>query len=219
MDQGSALDFETFLPRMKSDGTLWESQLAFMGGNNTSAVRLISDQDFAAIIDAGLSYPLEPDTLPREGVLTGFNDQQASFAGPVSVDRTRILSSRLLRDQSFSRLIRRTYAGRCAFSGLELRNGGGRPEVEAAHIRPVAERGPDTIDNGIALSGTLHWMFDRGLLSLAEDHTILIAQDKVDSDAVNRLIMPSRKALMPPRRSDHPNPGFLAWRRQNVFKG
>ena len=52
-------------------------------------------------------------------------------------------------------------------SGLALRNGGGLPEVEAADILLVEEREPDTVRNGIALSGTLHRTFDRGLLQTA----------------------------------------------------
>lgn len=221
LDRSSAWDFETELPREKADGSLWETGLARMGGNNTSAVRLIPDRDFAAIVNAGLSYPREPDTLPREGDISGFYDPPAPFTpqAPQRVERGHVLTSRLLRDQSFSRLIRRTYAGRCAFSGLELRNGGGRPEVEAAHILPVAERGPDTVDNGLALSGTLHWMFDRGLLSLADDQSILIAKGSIAEDAVQRLILPSGKAILPARNVDRPNPAYLAWHRQHVFKG
>lgn len=221
LDRSWALDFETQLHREKTDGNLWESRLARMGGNNTTAVRLISDQDFAAIVNAGLSYAHEPDTLPREGDISGFYDPPEPFTprAAQSVDRVRVLTSRTLRDQSFSRLIRRSYAGRCAFSGLELRNGGGRPEVEAAHIRPVANRGPDTIENGLALSGTLHWMFDRGLLSLGEDHNILIAKSSIAEEVVQRLIVPSGKALLPSRATDQPNPAYLAWHRRNVFKG
>ncbi|WP_323717326.1 HNH endonuclease [Paracoccus aminovorans] len=152
LDRGSALDFETNLPRQRAGKELWESGLAWVGGNNTSAIRLISDEDFGAIINAGLSYEPAPDALPRQEDVAGFAETQASFAGPLQHDRTRILSSRLLRDQSFARSVRRAYGGRCAISGLELRNGGGRPEVEAAHILPVAKRGPDTVNNGLALS-------------------------------------------------------------------
>ena len=46
---------------------------------------------------------------------------------------------------------------RCAVSGLRLIKGGRRPEVLAAHIMP--DNGPDTVRNGIALSGTVHWLF------------------------------------------------------------
>ncbi|MEO1919427.1 MAG: HNH endonuclease [Paracoccaceae bacterium] len=77
--------------------------------------------------------------------------------------------SRKYRDPSFARQVKAAYRGRCAISGFELRNGGGRPEVEATHIRPVAKEGPDTVRNGLALSGTLYWMFDRGLISVSEN--------------------------------------------------
>ncbi|WP_368855610.1 HNH endonuclease, partial [Klebsiella aerogenes] len=52
----------------------------------------------------------------------------------------------------------------------------GRAEVAAAHIRPVEANGPDIINNGVALSGTAHWMFDRGLFSLADNLEILISR-------------------------------------------
>lgn len=219
LDRGSALDFETNLPRQKSEGKLWESGLAWVGGNNTSSVRLISDQDFVEIINAGLSYQAAPDALPREGEFTGFVEAQAGFAGPLDQDRTRILSSRLFREQSFSRIVRRAYAGRCAISGLELRNGGGRPEVEAAHILPVAERGPDIVSNGLALSGTIHWMFDRGLLGVDGDHRILIARDSIADETVRRLVHPSGRIILPARQSDRPHASYLAWHRENCFKG
>jgi hypothetical protein len=53
------------------------------------------------------------------------------------------------------------YGARCAVTGWKLINGGGRAEAQAAHIRPVERGGPDSVQNGIALSGTAHWMFDR----------------------------------------------------------
>ena len=55
-------------------------------------------------------------------------------------------------------------------TGLKIINGGGRAEVQAAHIRPIAHHGPDSIRNDPALSGTVHWMFDRGLLTVDDDY-------------------------------------------------
>ncbi len=68
----------------------------------------------------------------------------------------------------FRRVVLRAYEQRCAVTGLRLINGGGRAEVEAAHIRPVEANGPDIISNRLALSGTAHWMFDRGLNGIAK---------------------------------------------------
>jgi hypothetical protein len=82
--------------------------------------------------------------------------------------------SRIMRDRVFRRIVLRAYDQRCAITGLKLINGGGRAEVAAAHIRPVEASGPDIVNNGIALSGTAHWMFDRGLISLSDDLEILV---------------------------------------------
>uniref|UniRef100_UPI001953CABF HNH endonuclease n=1 Tax=Klebsiella aerogenes TaxID=548 RepID=UPI001953CABF len=75
-------------------------------------------------------------------------------------DRVGYLTSRIMRERAFRRVVLRAYDERCAVTGLKLINGGGRAEVVAAHIKPVAANGPDSIRNGIALSGTAHWMFD-----------------------------------------------------------
>ena len=114
--------------------------------------------------------------------------------------------------------MREAYDYRCAMSGLRLRNGGGRPEVQAAHIIPVEQSGSDSVRNGLALSGTLHWMFDRGLISVAEDGaTILVSGNKVPGDVVDRLLSPDRRLIAPRDRRDAPHPGNLRWHRENVF--
>src|SRR3546814_20105604 len=61
----------------------------------------------------------------------------------------------------------------------------------AAHIRPVVSQGPDSVRNGLALSGTIHWMFDRGLISIDDGYSILTAQGRVP-DKLERLIRPER---------------------------
>jgi len=162
LDRASLLDFERPGPRFRAAGTPYETGLPISRGSNTSSVRILSDADFAAIIDDGLREDATPDTLPREGPLQqepaqpGFSEAQAGFVPLEIVDRLQVLGSRSFRDRAFARQVKAAYRARCAMSGLELRNGGGRPEVEAAHIVPVEERGPDTVRNGIALSGTVH---------------------------------------------------------------
>lgn len=102
---------------------------------------------------------------------------------------------RPFRDRAFSVAIKSAYQDTCAVTGLKLINGGGRSEVQAAHIRPVADGGPDSIRNGLALSGTLHWMFDRGLISVDDDYSLLIASGGVP-DTVTRIINPERRLLV-----------------------
>jgi predicted restriction endonuclease len=87
----------------------------------------------------------------------------------------------------------RAYDERCAITGFKFINGGGRAEVDAAHIRPVQHNGPDTINNGIALCGTAHWMFDRGLIRAFSGGTATTAS-KVERKTDDRI----RLILRPP---------------------
>jgi putative restriction endonuclease len=126
--------------------------------------------------------------------------------------------SKPFRERSFMLNVRNAYSNRCAMTGLRLINGGGRPEVQAAHIQPVASNGPDSVRNGLALSGTAHWMFDRGLLSIGDDYKILIAKNHVPEDAV-RLLNQSGTIYLPNDPASFPNPYYLKFHRDNVYKG
>jgi putative restriction endonuclease len=47
--------------------------------------------------------------------------------------------------------------------------------VEAAHVRAVEDGGPDTLDNGMVLTPTLHRMYDAGLFTLeARDDGLVV---------------------------------------------
>lgn len=184
------------------------------GGAQQLAVRRLPDRDFARIVGYGLPADLESVEARRyDPPRQEADDPAAPFERPV-IER---LTSRPYRDVAFRRKVREAYDYRCAISGLRLRNGGGRPEVQAAHIKPVEHQGSDSVRNGIALSGTLHWMFDRGLLSIAEDWTVLVSRNKVPGEVVDRLIRPDGKLCLPRDERDWPHRDNLKWHRENVF--
>ncbi len=129
-------------------------------------------------------------------------DEITPFAFEQERDRISRLTSRIVRARAFRRVVLRAYGERCAVTGLKLINGGGRAEVEAAHIRPVEASGPDIVSNGLALSGTVHWMFDRGLIALADDMTIMVSRQVNDPDGIRAIINKSGRAWVPARPSD-----------------
>ena len=216
----SFLLFDREVPRLVN-GTPLEQSLTELdgtprkGGSVQLAVRRLPESDFAKIISLGLPHNLEEIELSRYDPNShSLAEEPLSFERPVLERLTR----RKYRDVAFSRKVREAYDNRCAMSGLTLRNGGGRPEVQAAHIRPVTRDGTDSVRNGLALSGTLHWMFDRGLISVAEDNeTFLVSHNKVPSDVVDRLLHPSGKLLTPLNPLNTPHPANLKWHRENVF--
>lgn len=220
IEPGSYLPFDTDVPRL-SGGRPLEAALAEpdgtpkKGGAVQRAVRRLTEADFACIVNLGLPEDLEHREKTRYGtVVDGVEEEPALFQRPI-IER---LTRRPYRDVAFRRKVREAYDYRCALSGLQLRNGGGRPEVQAAHIRPVEQLGSDAVRNGLALSGTLHWMFDRGLISIAEDcETVLVSRNKVPDEVVRRLLRPDGKLWKPSDHRHWPSPVNLKWHRENVF--
>lgn len=219
IEPGTYLPFDRDVPRLR-DGRSWESALMTEGGAVKSggaqqlAVRRLPDREFAAIVSEGLPQNLtEVEERRYDGRTPLADGDPVPFERPV-IER---LTSRPYRDVAFRRKVRDAYDYRCAVSGLRLRNGGGRPEVQAAHIRPVQHRGSDSVRNGLALSGTLHWMFDRGLISVADDGSVLVSRNKVPGEVVDRLLHPGGKLLVPVEARHHPHPENLRWHRETVF--
>ena len=217
---GSYLPFDREVPRLL-DGRPVEAALTDAegrpkkGGAQQLAVRRLPEAEFAAIVRRGLPVDLEETEARRYDPKA---DEVAEPVEPFERPVIERLSRRAYRDVAFRRKVREAYGYRCAMSGLHLRNGGGRPEVQAAHIRPVERQGSDAVRNGLALSGTLHWMFDRGLISVADDcETILVSHNKVPGDVVSRLILPDGKLRPPLNDRDRPHPENLRWHRENVF--
>jgi len=226
IEPGSYLPFEEFVS-YKSHSGFMESYLEKSDGTLNKglvqwAVRQVSEADFNAILQIGL--PDESDLLPRIGEqpektdATGFGDANIPYEHEQLRDRVEIRLNRPVRDRVFRKLVLEAYDNRCSITGLRLINGLGRAEVEAAHIWPVSANGPDSIKNGIALSGTVHWMFDRGLISLSDELDILVSRQVNDPNQVETLVNSSGKAIAPADPDHRPHPKYLNWHRENCFK-
>lgn len=224
IEPGSYLDFSNPVPLRdgnKYNETGIVNEAGRPSGRAQLAIRGLSSHDFYAIISRGLA---EHDVLlPRNGApqvaVEDFTEpEQATFI--YEEDRERVLSlvTRTVRDRVFRRVVLRAYGERCAVTGLRLINGGGRAEVDAAHIRPVERNGPDIVNNGLALSGTAHWMFDRGLICIADDLKIEVSRHVNDMESVSALINKTGRLVGPIELRSRPHPAFLSWHRENVFK-
>lgn len=212
------LDFDRSVPFVEGS-EYYESALKKADGSTNKgafgrAVRLIPDDEFDRILKSGFAPVLGKDGETQWSDAPGLAEPPASFERPV-VEMTVF---RPFRERSFMFNVRKAYLNRCAMTGLRLINGGGRPEVQAAHIQPVAAKGPDAVRNGLALSGTIHWMFDRGLISIGDDYKILTAKNHVPDDAL-RLLNQNGVIHLPEDQAQYPNAHYLKFHRDKVFKG
>lgn len=179
------------------------------------AVRLLPEHEFKLILQAAYAAVIgQADQYLDLQSVPDLAEESASLERPI-IER---VIARPFRDAAFARHVKSAYDDTCAVTGIKLINGGGRAEVQAAHIRPVAAQGPDSTRNGIALSGTFHWMFDRGLISVDDDFGILMAKDRIP-DSVGKLVNANGQLLVPGRPDLRPHPQFLRYHREAVFKG
>lgn len=220
IEPASFFQFTDFVPFAGHAGPIEHGLLNTAGklsGRAQAAVRRVSYSDFARIVNTGFSNTM---VLPRDDFASS-DDYVSEDYVPIDYgDRRRVtqLVSRSLRKAAFRTMVLSAYSERCALTGWKLIDAAGRAEVQAAHIQPVAAHGPDMVANGLALAGTIHWMFDRGLITLADDLSILISRQLNDRNGLDAVINPTGKARLPLHPGDRPHPQFLRWHRDNCFK-
>lgn len=181
------------------------------------SVRHIDGADFAAIVAAGLSVTLDPSQARRLDLEPANLDSEtlALLTGQLPERRIeQVLLNRKVRDAAFRNLVLGAYDNTCAVTGLRIINGGGRAEAQAAHVMPVEHGGPDIVQNGIALSATVHWLFDRHLISIGEDGCLLVSHNKVPTE-LRRLFRPEQQPVRRPADPRlWPHPRFLHHHRE-----
>lgn len=207
-------EFDSPVP-FREEGKYFESILKKEDGSANKgafgrAVRGIPRPEFEYIVAQGFARELQPWEVA----------DRANSPVPETEDRPLMaqIVTRPFRDAAFRRHVREAYGNTCAVTGLCLVNGGGRPEVQAAHIRAVEASGPDTVRNGLALTGTVHWMFDRGLISVDDSFRLLVASKGIPAE-LRSLVQRGNELRVPVRADLRPHTTYLRWHREVCFKG
>lgn len=209
-------DFPSPVPfRDRHESSVFKKDGSVNKGQFGRSVRTIPTDEFGEIVRAGFARILADEleaALAPDGPAV-FADESSGLG---SRELVRTLTLRTVRDRAFAAQVRNAYGGRCAFTGLKVENGGGWLEMEAAHIQPVKDRGPDSIRNGLALSRTVHALFDRGFLSIDERCRVLVSKTHPLPEKLGALLLP--QALVPTEAALRPHPEFLRFHQENVFK-
>jgi putative restriction endonuclease len=183
------------------------------------SIRPLAPEDFASIVLKGLEQTLALRNAVRLELYREHVDEETRsllVAEPEEKARRieQVLVNRPIRDASFRRAVLQAYDDTCAVTGIRIINGGGKAEAQAAHIVPVAAGGCDIVQNGIALCGTAHWLFDRHLISIGEDWRLLVAHNRLPEEM--RAMFRSREGelLLPRDARFLPAERFLAYHRE-----
>lgn len=183
------------------------------------SVRSLTELDYVAIIERGFHETFDPNLASRYGVdRTTIENAREALDSPPQGERAwrieQVLTNRIIRDAAFRRSVCLAYDNRCAVTRLRIVNGGGRAEVQAAHIWSVATGGPDVVRNGIALSATVHWLFDRHLISLSDDLELLVSHNRVPGEFLTLFARHGSRIHLPARCEDWPHPSYIAKHRE-----
>jgi putative restriction endonuclease len=214
------LPFDEIVPLERATG-FYEQQLNFVPKRSLvgrtlqgHSVRNISEVEFGDIVRDGLRETLNPDNAVRLELDPGHLDPETLALVNASNEEqerrvVQILMNRKIRDASFRRQVCQAYDNTCAITGLKMVNGGGKAEAEAAHIWSVAAGGPDVVQNGLALSATVHWLFDRHLISLTDGYSLLVSHNRVPSELRSLFEKQLQRIRLPKDQSLWPRPQYI----------
>lgn len=184
------------------------------------AVRPLIGEDLQLIMSIGFPNGVERLNveLPREH----------EFAAAITTEeRARRLVTAASREARFRDEVLSAYEHRCSLSGLTV---GASPSrayglLDAAHIRPVGSHGADNVANGLALTPTLHRMFDKGLFTLVYRGRDLAvrASPRLSEEMIRGREGFSLKltdglvARLPASDEGHPSPEALDYHQSQIF--
>lgn len=126
------------------------------------------------------------------------------------------------RSTNFRPEVIEAYEYRCVVCGYDIRIHEQLMGLEAAHIQWHAHGGPDQVPNGLALCVMHHKAFDRGGISLNDNHELLISTQLHGQSPVFKEWFKKydKQPIRRPRNNENePKSKYLNWHRKNVFRG
>jgi putative restriction endonuclease len=117
---------------------------------------------------------------------------------------------------SFRVVVTDAYKRRCAFTASPVLH-----VLDAVHIKPFAQEGPNDVQNGMLLRQDVHTLFDRGYITVTPEYKVEVSRRIKDEfengreyySAHGKLIaLPEEARLQPGKR-------FLSWHNENVYLG
>ena len=117
---------------------------------------------------------------------------------------------------SFRVIVTDAYERRCAITQEKT-----LPALEAAHIKPFTDSGPNTINNGLLLRSDIHRLFDSGYVTVTPDHHFEVSpriREEFDNGKTY-FTFDGKKIYVPPNPRFRPGSEYLTWHNENVFRG
>lgn len=173
-------------------------------------IRGLEWDETSTFLGIGLSDDLLETALRLESL-----EQWTPF---VAEDRAVYKVSRQKRDVAFRNIVLANFGHTCAVTGQRFHSSH-HVEADGAHIIGKDVRGTDDPRNGIALSRSTHWAFDRGIFRISDQYEIVVNPKIADAstDKFPVIEMDRKKIMLPKDQYYWPHPEALAWHKEAVF--
>ncbi len=138
-----------------------------------------------------------------------FKDQEARYAESLTMHR--------LGQGAFRVVVTEAYQRRCAITGEKT-----LPVLEAAHIKPFSENGPNDIKNGLLLRSDFHTLFDDGYITINPEFVIEVSK-RLNEDYGNGKdyyrFHGSKLQIVPSSSIELPSQEYIMWHNERCYKG
>jgi putative restriction endonuclease len=109
------------------------------------------------------------------------------------------------------------YSRRCSISGERT-----LPVLEAAHIKPYSESGPNHLSNGILLRADMHKLYDSGYITLTKEYRVLISRkikEEFENGKEYYKFHGNELLVLPENLLNRPNLSYIEWHNNNIYNG
>jgi len=141
-------------------------------------------------------------------VSPGIQDETIQYGQPVEVFPR-------LGQGSFRIMVTDAYHRYCAITRERT-----LPALDAAHIRPFAENGPNIINNGILMRRDLHALFDKGYLTVTPHYYVEVSR-RIREEFENGKDYYKFQGIsihLPEDWKSLPSKDYLEWHNLNIFR-
>jgi hypothetical protein len=169
------------------------------------------DYDTLEMVSHGLNNEILYETALREFTLDRFSPFVAEDKAIYKVTKEK-------RDQAFKKVVLEQYGFQCAVTGVKYHSEN-LIEAQAAHIISKKKKGSDDPRNGITLSRTAHWAFDKGMFTISDQYEIIVhpKAKNANTSKFPILDMNGIQINLPEDDNYYPHPEAIEWHKKEIF--
>jgi putative restriction endonuclease len=140
---------------------------------------------------------------------------------PVAAESARYgdyyLQKARLGQGAFRVLVTDAYQRRCSITGERT-----LPALDAAHIKPFSESGPNYTRNGLLIRSDIHKLFDKGYVTITPEYRIEVSRrikEEYENGREYYAYHGRPLIVVPNNENERPDSQYLIWHNENRYMG